>query len=288
MSNKAQVVASLPVGSTWAPRMARANGGRLYADAKQWVKKRAPLNLLDRFLAIVESPDSDASIIKFASQWGLLGLCKHGLPIGHNAGRNEDPANPQCKEAVDKIDDYRQFAEALYILRALAMEISNGQSGIDSDWERADSILCGPDFPPRTAEQRVFRKAIALARTEFQIMMRRLIEMSRLQPRFQWDGVGWAIDFDTLYGSNLVAILTVQLMSQLGGKALRKCRTCPGWFQPNGRQVYCKRCGIKAAWRSAWEASEQRKRESLRPGGTFGGTRVEKRRKKPSNASKRK
>jgi hypothetical protein len=279
MRTQTQVKQSLPVGSTWAQRLDREEEGRLLPASGKMVKKRAPLNLLDRFLAIVESPDSDASVLKFASRWGLLSLCKHGLPIGHNPG---------CNEAMDKIDDYRQFSEALYVLRTLAMEISNGRAGIDTDWERVDVILCGPDFPPRPKNQKHFRKIIGVARTEFEILMQRLIEMSRLQPRFRWDGTAWAIDFDTLYGPNLVAILTIQLMGQLGGKVMRKCRNCPGWFQPIGRQVYCKRCGLKAAWRSASKkAYDARKEEALKVGGEFGGTRAEKRSQKPSKVSKR-
>jgi hypothetical protein len=148
----------------------------------------------------------------------------------------------------------------------LGGEISSKRPGDDTDWELATSILYGPDLQRSAMEEtlrRGFRKmSLGVARSEFQALMYRLIIVCRVQPRFNWNGSAWAIDFDSIGGSNLPAILAVQLMAQLGGKALRKCRTCPNWFQPNGRQVYCGKCGIQAAWRSAWQASEQRKREA--------------------------
>lgn len=263
-ARKPEGTASLPIGSVWAPRLERAENGRLHADTSApWLKKRAPLDLLDRFIRIAEAPASrrleeskrvETAATRFASQWGLLQLCEHGLPIGHAPG---------CNAAVDEIEHYKQFALCLEALRRIGLEISNAGTGDDIDWELADVILCGPDFPPRPKELRdLFRKYLKESRAEFQTLMRLLVERCRLQPRFQWDGTAWSIDFDCLHGSNLAAILTVQLMSQLGGKAMRKCRECPRWFQPSGRQVYCKKCGIRPAWRAA----SRRQREKRKSG----------------------
>jgi rRNA maturation endonuclease Nob1 len=91
------------------------------------------------------------------------------------------------------------------------------------------------------------------------IMMRRLTVISQVQPRLHWDGDGWAIDFDSFGASNIAALMTIQLMAEMGGDAMKKCRSCPRWFQGTGRQVYCGACGIKAAWRAA----AQRRRKKL-------------------------
>jgi hypothetical protein len=155
-------------------------------------------------------------------------------------------------DTADSAEGYRTFALCLDALLRIGRELSDGRTGDDCDWELADSILCGPDFPPREKTLRdLFRKHLSDSRTQFQIMMRRLTEIARLQPRFQWDGKAWAIDFDCFHGSNLPALLTVQLMAQVGGNVMRKCRACPRWFEPTGRQVYCAACGIRAAWRDS-------------------------------------
>jgi hypothetical protein len=102
--------ASLPVESVWAPRLARAENGRLHANTSAlWLKKRAPLDLIDRFNRIAEAPHSrrleqskrvEVAATSFASQWGLLQLCEHGLPIGHTPG---------CNAAVDMIEHYKRL-----------------------------------------------------------------------------------------------------------------------------------------------------------------------------------
>ena len=100
------------------------------------------------------------------------------------------------------------------------------------------------------------------ARTTFQTMMRQLVEVTGLVPRFCWTGRAWAIDFDCFYGSNIGAILAIQLMAAVGGAAMKKCRDCPRWFEPRGRQLYCSACGIRAAWRAA-AATRRRKQSTL-------------------------
>lgn len=241
--NKSEEIAkpSLPVGSIWAPRFERAENGRIYAGAPR--AKRAPRDLLSRFCRIAEAEDGDATAISFARHWGTLGLCRHGIPAGHS---------PACNDTADSTDGYRTFALCLDALLRIGRELNAGRTGDEWDWELADSILYGSDFPPGDKALRgIFRKYLRDSRIEFQAMMRRLTTIARLQPRLRWDDKAWAIDFDCFRGSNLPALLTVQLMAEVGGNLMRKCRACPRWFQPVGRQVYCSACGIRAAWRDA-------------------------------------
>jgi len=83
----------------------------------------------------------------------------------------------------------------------------------------------------------------------------------QLQPTLCWRKDRWVIEFDTAWGtgSNVPAILVLQLMAEIGGNAMRKCRNCPQWFLPTGRQVYCT-CGIRAAWRDAERRERKRPR----------------------------
>jgi len=145
-------------------------------------------------------------------------------------------------------------------LGRIGQELNAGKTGSDLDWELADKILCADAFAAGAEERLQYRRLRKLgdARVEFMGLMRTLVEISRLQPRLHWDGEAWAIDFDSFGGSNLAALLTIQLMAQVGGKAMKKCPNCPRWFQPRGRQVYCASCGIRAAWRNA--ARKRRKR----------------------------
>jgi hypothetical protein len=266
MSRQLEAATSLPVGRIRAPRLARARNGRLYATHSEVVTRRAPVNLLDQFLLIGEGEDDTDAAVRFTRRFGLLQLCeKHGLPVGHNPPNVHDP---DCNMPVDKVEHYKQFALCLSALRQIGADVSDGRVGDVVDWELAERCLYGEEYPFQIRS--TLRRAAAaipgsspVARSEFQRLVRSLIRVCRIQPGFRWDKTGWSIDFDSILGSNLAAILALQLISQLGGKALRKCRECPRWFLPRGRQVYCKKCGIRAAWRSAWRTAEQKRRDAL-------------------------
>jgi hypothetical protein len=234
--------ASLPVGYIWAPRFDRLEAGRLVHLRGSQIKRKFSQQFLTQFCGISQSRDAVVATVKFARRWGLVGLCTHGLPARHRSG---------CAPS-DRVDGYRTFSLAVDALQRIAMELSQGRPGEDTDWELADSILSGPDFPAWSALQReAFLSSTPLARDHFQTLMRRLVEISGLVPRLNWKDGAWAIDFDCEGSSNLAAILTIQLMARVGGGAMKKCRSCPQWFQPRGRQVYCSACGIRASWRDA-------------------------------------
>ena len=262
--SKAAKAQSLPVGSINAPRFGRLHNGRLQADSlgdgsEVWIERRAPANLLHRFIKIANAPDTQRAVIAFVRQWGILQLPKLGLPIFHK---------PAAKEKIDTTDGYFHFARLLESLLTIGLDLQNGHIADAVVWELADSFLYGDPDPllldhfPRSAVQRdrqlaAARSSLPRARKRFQEMIRLLTIVARLQPRFTWSHGIWAIDFDCFHGSNLAAILTIQLMAAIGGQTMRKCRTCPRWFVPSGRQVYCKGCGIRAAWRHAKKRQRQ-------------------------------
>jgi len=266
MTSKKQVQAqSLPVGSINAPRFGRLHNGRLQADSlgddrEVWIERRAPANLLHRFIKIANAPDTERAVIGFVRQWGLLRLPELRLPIFHK---------PAAKETTDTIDGYFRFARLLESLLMIGLDLQNGHIADAVVWELADSFLYGDPDPllldplmPRRQEKRdrelaTIRSSLPRARSRLQDMIGLLIGQSELRPRLAWISGTWAIDFDCVHGSNLPAILTLQLIASIGGRAMRKCRTCPRWFVPSGRQVYCKECGIRAAWRHAKRRQRQ-------------------------------
>jgi hypothetical protein len=250
--------ASLPVESILTPRFDRVERGRLIESTDDWIEGlRAPRDLLHRFIRIVEAPKTrrvdeakriEVATVAFVSRYGMLGLCVHGLPAAHNR---------LCmrKRPVDSIDGYRQFALCLDALLRIGLELNAGRRGDHVDWELVNSILCGPDFPqPLDGRKRVLKpELVSVGRQYLGFTIHWLAKVCRIQPKFHWHEDAWVIDFTSEYGSgsNLPAILALQLMAEIGGNAMRKCRSCSRWFPPKGRQVYCRGCGIRAAWRDA-------------------------------------
>jgi len=246
---------SIPLGYLWAPQFSNVDGDRLRTDDTRPTKRRRPRSdLLKSFCRIAESPNTEKAVITFVKQCGLIGLCRHGLPTSHNR------ACMQPVGSTDTIPAYKTFAVCLESLGRIGQELNAGNTGSELDWELADKILSSEEFAAGAEERMQYRHLRTLddARTNFMGLMRRLVEISRLQPRLHWDGEAWAIDFDSFGGSNLAALLTIQLMAQVGGKTMKKCPSCPRWFEPSGRQVYCSSCGIRAAWRAAARRRRQR------------------------------
>jgi len=240
---------SVALGDIWAPPFTGLdNRSRLCCDLARRVKHHAPPDLLARFCAIAESANTDSSTVTFARKWGMLGLCRHGLHFGHKAGKHCRPRPFETSE------HWMNFARALDCMHRVGLSLNRGTGGEDLDWEVADFILVGPDFPPwdRSMRQAIQSDLVA-ARSHYMILMRRLIQICSLQPRFHWSENRWNIDMDSRGLSNLPAILATQLMMAVGGaKRMLKCSSCPRWFIPERNQrKYCSQCGIRAAWRDA-------------------------------------
>ena len=263
-STKPEKAQSLPVSFVWAPAFGRLYDGRLLAESRgAWKKRRAPRNLLNRFISIADSANTEAAVVSFARQWGIIGLCKHGLPILHD---------PACKKTSDTISAHHSFARLLEVLLRIGLELNKRRIADPVEWQLADDLLVDDD-PERQNKSPDWDSAVSFgstlrlislnhlrfARGRFQNIMRRLATMVRLQPQLAWINGAWSIDFNCSRGSNLAAILTIQLMAAIGGHTMRKCRACPRWFTPIGRQVYCGRCGIRASWRDA----KKRQRQAL-------------------------
>jgi hypothetical protein len=244
------------LGHVWAPPFTKiGRDGRLMCDLARRVKRRAPQDLLAKFRAIAEARDTDSAAVSFARKWGMLGLCRHGLPLWH--------AGKYCAaRSFEMAKDWKDFAICLDSLHHIGFSLNRGYRGEDIDWELANSILKGPDFPPQVQLMRdSIRVGLVTARTNYMTLMRRLVHVCQVQPRFHWSQGTWNIDLDSETLSNLPAILAMQLMLEVGGtKQMVRCSSCPRWFIPHRNQrKYCSKCGIQAAWRDA----AQRKRKGL-------------------------
>ncbi len=246
---------SQPLGDVFSPKFSHLENEVLIPDGVERTRRRPNQSMLSQFCTIAVSPNVSRSVQAFAKRWGLLQLCIHGLPTtGHH----------ECRPH-DTIDGYWKFAGCLSSLCNLGRSLAIGTCGELNDWKYAHSGLTDERFD----ESRTFMKHVTLARTTFQGLIRMLVEVSGVIPRLHWDQKSrtWAIDFDTFHGSNLPAILTMQLIARVGRATLRQCRECPAWFEPQGRQVYCAQCGTRAAWRAA----SQRFRDKRTKGPDFGG-----------------
>ena len=106
---------SIPTGAMWAPRFLELHGNRLLGDTANRRKGRAPRDLLTRFCQIAEASASEKSVVAFVKRTGLIGLCRHGLPMFH-AKACAGPVG-----SADTVEGYRKFARCLDSLQRLGL-----------------------------------------------------------------------------------------------------------------------------------------------------------------------
>ncbi|HEU0022727.1 MAG TPA: hypothetical protein VFR55_13815, partial [Dehalococcoidia bacterium] len=87
--------------------------------------------LLDEFINLSESPDE--RIMQFAGKWGVLGVCKHGVPF---SGCRED-----CQEGyLESISTWRIFSRMARAILSISANLHQGIPGKNADWSTIFSI----------------------------------------------------------------------------------------------------------------------------------------------------
>lgn len=262
-----------PVTSSmvWAPRPLDFKGGDLRYRVGQAQRRRVDQSLLDDFLDLAEA--SDEAIYRFSRKWGVLGLCKHGLPWKHSDACIRTAPSFPGHLAAEKTDHWRTMAGAFKALVAISAELNQGRSGAVEDWMFVERRLSGPDSPPTDGrELRLALRNRRLARIMLMAIMRRLIWMADITIRLGWNWASnaWELSLDC-NGVNLLALLTLNLLLTMADKdGFAVCSFCHQSYIPlrkpdPTRRNYCPKCGLKAAWRDAARDGRERRRRMAEP-----------------------
>lgn len=228
--------------------------------------------LMEGFIQLSEAETSDEKIAEFASQWGVLGICEHGLPATHNPppipapqgaihawcthlGRySEESYLGEC-DGWEPIAAWRHFASQFRALLNLAGELHRGEPGKAEDWQLA--------YGSRKTVRGT--GSVGQGQTVVSLFVERLLVMTGVRPHFSWRTGKPAMK---LGAGGLFGALAVQLalaISRTDGIAW--CASCGSPFHPtrmprDGHRSYCQRKKCKkAALRDA--KRDQRARERV-------------------------
>jgi len=119
--------------------------------------------LLWEFVALADEAGDDEVILKFARDWGVLGVCRHRQPNYHpryeqSAGRKAlvwcVPRGGFGFKGREPLATWRKIAQDLGTLIQLAAKVAHGDPGDDEDWLRLDTApetlrAWGSGLPPR-------------------------------------------------------------------------------------------------------------------------------------------
>jgi DNA-directed RNA polymerase subunit RPC12/RpoP len=216
----------------------------------------APADLLLRFVRLADA--SPQHICDFAARWGVLGICKHGVPSSHNPG-----CRPRSNDEYDyweTLEVWRHFARHARALLNVAARLHDEKLGEAADWRVVyeQSGQVAPWWNRSHGSLGVERLALADCVNEWLLI-------GNVRPALTWSPGEGCSSKVGLAGSGLFGVLAIRILmavSRTAGLAL--CSWCGEPYAPKrrpraDRRNYCPKCGIKAAWRDA-----QRERRQLK------------------------
>jgi hypothetical protein len=198
--------------------------------------------LLDEFVGLSEA--DACAFLRFGRKW---------------VGLNVEPKSRPRLELAEPISAWRALALRVRALHRIGADLTFGRTGHAEDWS---ALGVNPEDA-----------AASLVEARFQVMtqIRKLVTESRLQPRLYWNpenGGHWQIDLDSTGRSNLLAVLTHQLMIRIADKeGFAICSICHETYIPRRRPTPSKRnyCENPRCRRDRWKhfkrEQRQRKRE---------------------------
>jgi hypothetical protein len=240
-----------------------------FLDGTEPQEVDAPRDLLLRFVRLADASSED--ICGFASRWGVLGICEHGLPSSHNPpppfGVHDGP-DYSCRPPGDDIGVYwepiepwRHLARQARALLNIAARLHEGELGKAADWRVVyERSRGGGPFGKR------YRGSLVVERIVLADCVNELLLLGNVRPALSW-GPGKSHSSKaevSLRGWGLFGVLAVQLLMAVSRTAgLATCSYCGESYSPTRRPRagclnYCPGCGKKAAW-----ANAQRKRRGL-------------------------
>lgn len=233
------------------------------------------LDLLIEFMNLADAPVE--TVLAFARKWGVLEICRHGLPCTHNlryadtfSGRWCFPlAYTDAKFFSEPILYWHFYAKQMRALLNIAVRLKQGVPGLVEDWKvvQASGLMRKPEVEVLGGElfAAIYGRTVEDDRLFVLKLLDRWLSIGDVRPNLVWDDEHCSVSFDnTLFG-----MLAMQLMLEIsssGGIAF--CSGCGKSYTPKlrrpkvGQRNYCRDCGKKAAWRDAKAGERRRKRKA--------------------------
>ena len=248
----------LPTGTVLLPDYVKLVNGRLLwslstTENLRWAEPDG--RLLENFARLAQAPDVD--IEEFARTWGVLGICKHGMPHTHNpspvpihvAGTLTErqlalllasscvPRRDRNRPGLwsEQLSSWKTYANQVTAMISIAQALDGGKRGSKTNW----TLLCG------TAES-VYQMSLDTQWLRLTLVVNGWLEMANVRPVVDLDRNGPQV---ILSGSaTLFGAIALQMASVLTrADSLSICANCGSTFQPSrkprkGQRSFCTDC----------------------------------------------
>ncbi len=214
-------------------------------------------HVLDEFISLAGAPEEQ--FLAFAQRWGVLDLCEHALPFGHDAGdqrwgmpphwrcrprRVPDPRFPDWAHyGFEPLEDWLRWACRAEALLKIAANLHAFRRGRIQDWDIV-ATWEGQGLPRPGRGDGVD--------DEWRLLCSYVIdwcEAAHVSPSLQYQGDGMAaIHFGSRWGpGRLFGTIGIQLMARVGGVGSIAVCVCGRLFTPKRfpkplELSYCRDC----------------------------------------------
>ncbi len=254
----------LTAGELRVPKAVKLRGGCIRWNPEGGhTTKTVGKNLVATFADLASAEPE--KILAFAREWGVLGLCEHGLPASHNP--HPLPPSPDlapgCRPSGDEhVEVWQEFAQLFRSLLSIGASLRKGLSAGRDSWRLVLSGILDDRLPSTVSEER--------QRLEGMINALLLVDGVRPQLRLDPAQLKMCCPVEgTLFGA-----LVVQLMSTVvKADGFVICSACgkAGTFEElrgsrlrspkKGVRFYCGHCQITGEpERHARQAHRERKK----------------------------
>ncbi len=232
--------------------------------------------ILEKFLDLADA--NGLKVLRYARQYGVLGLCEHDLPYTHNPppvlGRSYSSIpEPYCVprgwnggRASESIDTWRYFARVAMGLIRVARSQRRGNCGQSEDWQQVYQRVGFPDrlaaaSPPGVTDVASDIVTFFVMRQKWELLNDQLplqrvvnewINLANVRPCLSLLLTGAhrpvARGYRLNYGGGLFGVLGVQLAYAVAGwHSFDFCSGCGRVFHPEvaprtGQRRYCQAC----------------------------------------------
>lgn len=231
--------------------------------------------LLVEFMNLADAPVE--TVLAFARKWGVLEICKHGLPSTHSPRHADISYGRWCfpfdytdtKHFYEPISYWHFYARQMRALLNIALRLKQGVPGLVEDWKVAHLLGLDQKSEVEILGEDLFAELYGSNVKDDRVFVLRMLDywlsIGHVRPRLVWDDDKCSVSFDnTLFG-----MLAMQLMLEISSSGgIGFCHGCGKSYAPKrrrpkvGQRNYCPKCGRRAALRDAQAALRARRRKA--------------------------
>jgi hypothetical protein len=258
---------SMIEGTLWVPRRIEIKNKSLLTSYSAGGRRKAISPTMLAEFAEIGVTSEESKLKRFAKRYGPIGICKHGMPCGHNrqsfarvlnVGDCEPmPSSEPGWDQSELLEKWFEFAKEAQAILACSASLHRGERP-----EMKDLITA---YPPWFAAKQS-RCNMETARGLVEGAVNTWTHYGGLRPHFRFGRDSCSVIFSTGDYCSVFGALAVQLMLAAANKeGFVICSGCGSSYLPTrrpspNRRKFCQTCGIRAAWRHSKQDLRNRAR----------------------------